>query len=234
VGASICPLDVVDPERGTASGGCADIPRWKWLHYYVFSTVRHPLSRAVSSFFYCNKSMTHSFAEFCVNPDAGNWCSRARDIVESANELSPPPGLPVWAAGDAQDKPDVHWTAQTMQLCGAYGCLPDFFARTESLSADLDSVVASINALRRPEMPPLPRFSDNPVQQGHTAKWVAAYVDADTMYAAPENAHCRAAVLAWYADDYERLGYARSDALAANTASGAPPASAPALVPAVG
>jgi hypothetical protein len=223
----------MDPERGTASGGCADIPRWKWLHYYVFSTARHPLTRAVSSYFYCNETLTQSFAEFCVNPDAGNWCSRSKAVKESADEPEPLQEPPGWASGDVVDNPDMHWQAQTMQICGVNGCMCDFLVRTENFSADFDIAVTSINALRRPDMPPLPRFSDKPLLRNPTAKRVAAYVDADTMYAAPENAHCRAAVLAWYADDYERLGYARSDALAANTASGAPPASAPALVPAV-
>ena len=92
-----------------------------------------------------------------------------------------------------------------------------FFVRTESFSADFDVAVASINALRSPEVQPLPRFSDKPLLRNPTAKRVAAFVDADTVYAAPENAHCRAAVLAWYADDYERLGYANLDAASASS-----------------
>ena len=217
LGTRTCPLDAIAPERGTASGGCADIPRWKWLHYYVFSTVRHPLARAVSSYYYCNKTLTRSFAEFCVNPDAGNWCSRSTAVKESADEPEPLPEPPGWAPGDAVDLPDMHWRAQTMQMCGVYGCMCDFFVRTESFSADFDVAVASINALRSPEVQPLPRFSDKPLLRNPTAKRVAAFVDADTVYAAPENAHCRAAVLAWYADDYERLGYANLDVASASS-----------------
>lgn len=216
--AKVCPLDAMHPESNVAQGGCADIPRWKWLSYYVFAAVRHPLSRAVSAYHFCNKSLSTTFAEYCVNPDHGNWCSRVPTIdPKLTDELlsnvikEPLPQLPAWAPGEAKDKPDLHWMAQSMQLCGARGCLPDFFARVEFLDKDLDIIVKSINAVRSFEFPELPRFSDWQIWRNKVN------VQADDLFARSENSHCRAALLAWYAEDYERLGYARLDAETGHT-----------------
>ena len=116
----------------------------------------------------------------------------------------------MWQPGDAVNQPDFHWSAQSMHVCGIYGCLPDFFARTENLKADLDSVISSINAHRIPDSPPLPLFSTLDAQP--VLPSVKILGNTSVLLAAPENAHCRASILAWYAEDYERLGYASAEA----------------------
>ena len=190
------PMSIGENVDSAMNFNCAAIPRWKWLQYFVFATTKHPLERAVSSYYFCSKYLSVSFAEFCANPDSGNWCSFDK-------------GSMVWQPGDAVNQPDLHWSAQSMHVCGIYGCLPDFFARTESLMDDLDRVISSINAHRVTASTPLPLFSSldtKPVRPS-----VKTLGNSTVLLAAPENAHCRASILAWYAEDYERLGYANSD-----------------------
>lgn len=118
---------------------CHDIERWKWMSYYVFSVVRHPLTRAVSSYTYCRKQAAGvPFGQWCVNPDAGGGICGA----------------------DSPGRPNAHWAPQTPAMCTRDGrCIVDFIARSEHLDRDMDAVVASINALRNASYPPLPPFS---------------------------------------------------------------------------
>ena len=157
------------------------------MHFFVFATVRHPFSRAISSFEYCNKRATASFASWCVDPDIGG-------------------GL----CGSAGGRPDVHWAAQTSYLCTSdQRCIVDYVARVETLEADMDVVVANINANRNASFPPLPLFSSvNPqlnVNTGPTALRTGGA--ASPAYWSGGNEHCARSLAAWYADDFTLLGY---------------------------
>lgn len=177
---------------------CATIPRWKWLHYFVFSAVRNPYVRAASSYSFCVRNRTQvPFAAFCVNPDAAGGCAWLPGAI------APPP--------DAPPVPNVHWSHQTAGLCGSEGCVVDWIARVESLGADLDSAVASINAMRSPGAPPLRPYSERPTHANQGGSSGGAAVEAAAqLYAQPANTHCAAAVASWYARDFELLGYAAS------------------------
>ena len=168
---------------------CSDIPRWKWLHYFVFSTVREPFSRAVSSYFFCaGANSTATFAEFCVNPDALRQCAW----------LAPQP------QPAATPLPNGHWVAQAAGICHAQGCVVDFVVRADRFAQDMDSVVASINANRRAAVPPLPLFSSSTVGVSHRS----SHPPAAAIYSQPDNAHCVKAVAAWYAADFVTFGFA--------------------------
>lgn len=173
-----------EPGGFTDCAPCASIPRWKWLRYFVFTAVRDPLTRAVSSWAFCKNASGATFAEFCINPDKGVWCSGKGPHLN--------------------DAPDVHWMAQTANFCGVRGCIVDFVARAETLAADLDVVVESINSHRLLEYPPLPLFSAMKVRREHGRK---TNVSAQDLYSLPENSHCKSAVKSWYAEDFEILRY---------------------------
>lgn len=168
---------------------CGDLPRWKWLSYFVFSTARNPFSRAASSYLFCAKDATAvPFAEFCVNPDAAHGCTWLPGMEPAAEHV-----------------PNAHWGVQSSGFCGAASCNVDFVARVESISADMDAVVASINAMRLSGLPPLPPFSARaPKANNHAALAQPAAV---SLFDLPENAHCVSAIASWYAEDFRLLGY---------------------------
>jgi hypothetical protein len=172
-------------QRDTDCGTCHQIPRWKWLHYFVFASVRHPMARAVSSYSYCGKGARGvPFASWCLNPDTGVGVD----------------------CGQTARKPDVHWAAQAPQLCaGGRRCIVDYLVRVENLTAELDDVVTSINAGRDPMFPPLPPYSS--INAAVNRQDPATAADRAGLLDAPANAHCRSALAAWYADDFALLGY---------------------------
>lgn len=113
---------------------CIHIPRWKWLHYFVFTSVRNPIDRAISSYLYCKGEAP--FSKWCVNPDVGpgGFCREG-------------PG------------PNIHWGHQYPYMCTSGGqCIVDFVLRMENLEEDLNLITASINAVRDKHEPPLPPF----------------------------------------------------------------------------
>ena len=179
---------------------CTEIPRWKWVQYYVFSVIRHPLARAASAYKYCkdfNGRGELPFAQFCENPDGGPNCVA---VVESIPETKRLAAMP--------DMPNFHWRAQTASLCSDDGrrCILDFAVRFETLAEDLDAVVTSINAHRLPGLPPLPLFSARPHHVNALKPGVATATD-DELFSLPENAHCAAALKRWFAADMSILGY---------------------------
>jgi hypothetical protein len=166
---------------------CTEIPRWKWVHYYVFAIVRHPVSRAVSSYTYCKKAEAGVlFSEWCVNPDRGG-------------------GI----CGSTPDAPNVHWGAQAADFCTAArpgvedpACAVDFVGKTESYMLDMDVIVQSINAGREAGAPQLPLYSSVQVELNRQNK-----SSRPNLLDLPENAHCRQALQSWYSADMRVLGY---------------------------
>jgi hypothetical protein len=196
-----CSADRFEPLESDCAP-CASLPRWKWLHYFVFSTVRNPFLRAASSYAFCVRNTSQTpFSAFCVNPDVAGAC----------------PWLPIHpdVPPDAPPAANAHWGQQVSGLCSQAppgGCIVDWVARVENLNADLDVAVASINAMRLPGYPPLPLYSARPRRANHKEGGSASGLSkAAQLYAAPANAHCAAAVAAWYASDFERFGYSPTE-----------------------
>jgi hypothetical protein len=176
---------------------CHNIPRWKWLHYFVFTIIRHPLSRALSSYTYCRKKEAGiPFSEWCVNPDRGGG-------------ICGPP-----------DVPNIHWSPQSTNFCtvpphgtGTASCIVDFVGRVEDYIADMDTIVRSINAGREPDRPPLPHFSISPKnlnrQNNEISKEGSWAIPGSSILQLSGNEHCQAALESWYFNDMRLLGYSR-------------------------
>lgn len=162
---------------------CHTIPRWKWLHYFVFTVVRNPIMRALSSYHYCKKPEAGvPFSQWCVNPFAGGG-----------------------VCGSMAGEPDVHLAAQTPWFCGSRGgCIVDYVAHVESLSGDMDAVVTQINKGRTPGVPEMPLFTAT----SHAINVRNTLREAEvSLFAHPDNQHCMEALHLWYASDVELLGY---------------------------
>ncbi|KAI9028795.1 hypothetical protein DFJ74DRAFT_660110 [Hyaloraphidium curvatum] len=173
---------------------CHRIPRHKWLQYYVFTSVRDPIDRAASSFNYCGKTI--AVQDWCRNPDAGGGlCSE----------------------GNITDAPNVHWAAQTGSICDAHSrsCIVDYVVRVESLAADMDAVVHSINAGRNMSYPALPLYSARNVRINAQAdhpdpqKVQEAEARANGVVKELDSEPCAGALMDWYGPDFDLLGYVR-------------------------
>lgn len=168
--------------RDTDCYPCDTIERWKWIHYYVFASVRNPFQRAVSSYTYCRKGDANiTFEEWCMNPDMGG-------------------GI----CGSKIDKPNVHWGPQADSLCRKKSCVVDFLVRAETLQRDMDVVVHSINAVRNQTYPPLPKFASAATIINRQN--MSRCSDSALLNEFPD---CVEAIKAWYRQDFEMLNYSK-------------------------
>jgi hypothetical protein len=162
---------------------CTRIPRHKWLSYYVFSAVRNPISRALSSYLYCGKqSSGMPFNEWCRNPYAGGGTCGVQDMA------------------------DMHLAAQSPWLCNRMGsCIVDYVAHVENINAEMDIIVSQINRGRQSaSMPALPPFSSSVLLNARNA---VSSVEAQQMLDADENKHCANDLRTWFKEDLDILGY---------------------------
>lgn len=117
-----------------------------WRDYFVFSTVRNPFARAVSSFTFLTRGSQrnetckqhYGWADFCENPASiGSFCPH------NTGCCIPGPNFPVnWYMR--------HVLQQSRCLAAADGgWVVDYLLRTEQLSQDFKDMVAYINSMRR-------------------------------------------------------------------------------------
>lgn len=177
---------------------CNSIPRAKWLHYYVFTSIRDPIERAASAYSYCQKQESGvSLTDWCRNPNKGGGPCSENNVT---------------------DAPNVHWAAQTGSFCDAKrgSCIVDYVVRVESLVEDMDTVISSINAGRNASYPALPSFSSRNVtinsqaiDAGDSLKALKVSERADEIIRQLESEPCKEALLDWYLPDFDLMGYIR-------------------------
>lgn len=159
--ASSCAHDLLYPPP--SKGDCIDcstVPMWKFRSYFVFTTVRSPWTRMISSYNYCNVFTNTGlvWSDWCTQPEMAGGCV--------ANKSSP-------------SIPNVHYQYPIhFAYHDIYGWYVDYIIRVENITYGLRKAAEIINS-RRPvgESLKIPSFDNAPHinPSSHTKEQCAYY-----------------------------------------------------------